>query len=150
MLIPSQSEIIEVLREHPLIKLRERVKSSYLVGSFAKESMGIGQTRDDSDVDILLEVVPQKGIDALELEDKYRRALRTYFMKHDIRGKDDSIHPQWQGRRVDLYFTYDASTEERAKIKLSSPRITQSAKKDAYQDNQAEISADAPLRPRQR
>jgi hypothetical protein len=39
-------------------------------------------------------------------------------MQNNIQGKADHIHPQWNGRRIDIYFTYDASTETRPKIKL--------------------------------
>lgn len=101
-------EIVEVLRQHPLVKLREKVKRAFVIGSFAA-----GQPNDESDVDILLEVAPRAGYTAAELEDHYRQALRQHFMHHDIRGKCDSVHPQWVGRRVDVYMTYDASTETR-------------------------------------
>lgn len=137
---PTQSEIVQILRDHPLVKLRERVTQAFVVGSFAMEQMGVGQTNADSDVDVLLEVMPRKGRDLtdLALEDQYRQALRSHFMKHGIRGKMDSVHPQWMGRRVDLYLTYDVQKEARPKVKLS-----------------AEVPADAPAgvapdRPRQR
>jgi predicted nucleotidyltransferase len=119
---PSQEEIIDILKAHKLIKLKERVLQSFLVGSFAKEALGVGETHEESDVDILLEVKVRPGVTALELEDGYRNALRSYFMKHNIRGKNDAVHPQWQGRRVDLYFTYDASKETRPKIALQLKR----------------------------
>jgi len=115
---PSVQEICEVLSAHPLIRLREEVKAAYLVGSFAKEIMGTGTTHEDSDVDILLEVQPRAGEEAGEMEDRYRQKLRQHFVTHDIRGKADHIHPQWCGRRVDVYFTYDAAPEMREKVEL--------------------------------
>lgn len=112
---PTQQEIVAILRAHPLIRLKGKVLRSFLVGSFAKNS-----AHDDSDVDILLEVEPIKGIDEATLENDYRKPLQRHFMLNNIRGKDDSVHPQWQGRRVDLYFTYDAELETRPKIELST------------------------------
>lgn len=114
--LPTQKQIVAILRAHKLVKLREKVKRAFLVGSFSK-----GLQHADSDVDILLEVEPSSEFpDALKLEDWYRRLLRQYFVKNQIRGKMDSVHPQWDGRRVDLYFTYDADTERRPKIQLES------------------------------
>jgi predicted nucleotidyltransferase len=111
---PTKAEIVEVLRKHPLIKLKEKVKRAFLVGSFAA-----GKNHDESDVDILLEVEPHPDQSALQLAEAYRRPLQQYFVTHNIRGKDDSVHPQWAGRRVDLYFTYDADQEDdRPKIEL--------------------------------
>jgi predicted nucleotidyltransferase len=115
--LPTQAEIVEVLRRHPLVKLRESVKHAFVVGSFAK-----GAQNDESDVDVLLEVQPRDGFEASELEEHYRRLLREHFMRYDIRGKDDSVHPQWCGRRVDVYFTYDASLEGRPKVLLPAPQ----------------------------
>lgn len=115
--LPTQSEIVEVLRRHPLLKLREPVKCAFVVGSFAK-----GTQNDESDVDVLLEVPPHEGFEVPELEEHYRRLLREHFMRHNIRGKDDSVHPQWCGRRVDVYFTYDASLETRPKVLLAAPQ----------------------------
>lgn len=120
---PTQSEITKILRAHPLLKLREKVVQAFVVGSFAKEQLGLGKTHAESDVDILLEVIEQPGQPAgytdKDLEDSYRNALRGYFMKNNIRGKMDSVHPQWMGRRVDVYMTYNASTETRPMIKLA-------------------------------
>lgn len=112
--VPSQVEILSVLRKHKLIKLKEDVKAAYLVGSFCT-----GKNHPDSDVDILLEVTNRHGLSTQELEDKYRQALRQHFVTHKIEGKCDSVHPQWTGRRVDLYFTYDASLESRPKTILA-------------------------------
>lgn len=110
---PTKRAIETVLRAHPLIRLREKVVAAYLVGSFAK-----GAQNEESDVDILLEVHPKQGWTSAELEDKYRQRLRQYFVTHNIAGKNDALHPQWCGRRVDLYLTYDASSETRPKVVL--------------------------------
>lgn len=112
--MPSKKAIVAVLRKHPLIRLKERVLRAYLVGSFSK-----GTANKHSDVDILLEVEQRAPVDAKILEDQYRQALRQYFVTHNIKGKNDSVHPNWDGRRVDLYFTYDADAETRPKILLS-------------------------------
>ena len=111
----TQKEIVQVLKRHPLVKLREKVKQAFLIGSFST-----GTQNEDSDIDILLEVEPCQGATALQLADQYRRPLQQYFVTHNIRGKNDSVHPQWEGRRVDLYFTYDVTKEDnRPKIKLA-------------------------------
>ncbi len=118
---PSLNEIVGVLEVHPLILLREKVKRGFLVGSFAKGlQRPRGSSEGESDVDILLEVEPRRGFTAAELEDHYRRALRQFFVSHGIRGKADDVHPQWDGRRVDLYFTYDADQETRPMQPLRS------------------------------
>ena len=109
--MPTQKRIVAILKKHPLIRLRETVRRAFLVGSFAK-----GLQHADSDVDLLLEVQPRAGYTPAQLEDHYRQALRQYFVTHNIRGKDDSMHPQWGGRRIDLYFTYDANAEQRPKV----------------------------------
>ena len=110
---PTQAEIVEVLKSHPLIRLREPVSRAFVVGSFAK-----GTANEESDIDILLEVRAKADVEAKDVEDGYRQALRSHFMKNDIRGKMDSVHPQWCGRRVDVYMTYDASLEVRPKVEL--------------------------------
>lgn len=110
---PAQAEIVAILKAHPLIRLREKVLRAFVVGSFAK-----GSANEESDVDILLEVASREGVNALELEDSYRHALRNHFVKNDIRGQMDSVHPQWCGRRVDIYMTYDANLEARPKVEL--------------------------------
>ena len=118
--IPTQDEIVQVLKSHPLIRLRERVQRAYLVGSFAKEHLGTGSTHSQSDIDILLEVEPRGEEEPGQMEERYRKLLRQYFVAHDIRGKADHLHPQWCGRRVDVYFTYDASLEQREKVELEA------------------------------
>lgn len=116
---PTAAEIVSVLRAHPLIKLKERPKRVFIVGSFAKgQARARGHLEGDSDLDVLLEVRAKKGVAPAELEEAYRQKLRAYFVKHDIRGKADEIHPQWDGRRIDVYFTYDADAEPRPKVQL--------------------------------
>lgn len=56
--------------------------------------------------------------DPKKLEDYYRFSLRQFFVTNGIKGKMDSVHPQWCGRRVDLYITYNADLEKRPKILL--------------------------------
>jgi predicted nucleotidyltransferase len=111
--LPTKREIVKVLEEHPLIKLRVKVKRAFVVGSFST-----GKQHERSDVDIMLEIIPKKNFTSEELEDWYRKKLRSYFMKNDIKGQADHIHPQWCGRRVDLYFTYDADVDPLPKIEL--------------------------------
>jgi len=138
---PTQREIVAVLRRHPLVKLRETVRRAFVVGSQAK-----GAAHAESDVDILLEVEPTPNTTAEQLEERYRQALRQYFVTHNIRGKDDSIHPQWQGRRVDLYFTYDADKETRPKIELTARPDPQQQKTNIAQLRRALDFYDAALR----
>lgn len=116
---PTAADIVQVLQRHPLIKLKEKPTRVFIVGSFAKgTARPRGHEEGDSDIDVLLEVRPKKGITPAELEEKYRQPLRRYFMAHHIRGKADELHPQWDGRRVDVYFTYDADAEQRPKRQL--------------------------------
>ena len=114
--LPNQCDIVEVLRRHRLLKLREPVLRAFVVGSFAS-----GAQNDESDVDVLLEVPSHDGFTAEQLEDHYRQALRQHFVTHGIRGKADHVHPQWCGRRVDVYITYDADLEARPKVLLAAP-----------------------------
>lgn len=110
---PTIPEIVRVLKSHPLVRLREKVNRAFIVGSFAQ-----GLQTERSDVDVLLEVAPRPGETAGQMEERYRQALRAHFMRHNIRGVADDVHPQWAERRVDIYFTYDADTEARPKIQL--------------------------------
>lgn len=119
--LPSQSEIVEVLKRHPLIGLRESVQRAFVVGSFAKEALGLGRTHSSSDVDVLLEVRPRSDETDSAMEQRYRLKLMTHFMRLQIQGRDDSAHPQWCGRRVDVYFTHDADLESRPKLALEAP-----------------------------
>lgn len=119
--VPTCDQIVEVLQTHPLIGLFEKVERAFLIGSQAKERLGIGKTNHVSDVDILLEVKPREDETAEQMENRYRQKLMAHFMRHDIRGKKDTLHPQWCERRVDVYFTYDADQELRPKIELEKP-----------------------------
>jgi predicted nucleotidyltransferase len=92
--------------------LKEKPLRVFLVGSFAS-----GRQHQESDIDILLEV-RKRSYSSDQLEEKYRTKIKSYFMKNNIREKNDSIHPQIRGRRVDVYFTYDADLETRPKIQL--------------------------------
>lgn len=109
----NPTDIIYILTHHPLIRLRHKAKRVFIIGSFAT-----GTQQEHSDIDVLLEVRPVKGMTALELAAKYRDRLQRHFMRHGILGKDDSVHPQYQGRRLDLYFTYDASSDTLPKTQL--------------------------------
>lgn len=130
--IPTKGEIRKVIAEHPLVGFIGKVKRAFLVGSFAK-----GSPHDESDVDILFEVPPRKGMTSDELEEKYRQKLRQHFVKNNIRGKADHVHPQWNGRRVDLYFTYDADAETRPKVELTddAPMFQRSGQPDLFGDD---------------
>lgn len=119
--LPSQSEILEVLRKHPLIKLRENVDRAFVVGSTAKHYLGLGTVRPDSDFDVLLEIRQRGSEDAVETEVRYRKKLMDHFAIKNLRGRHDYLHPQWAGRRVDVYFTFNADMESRPKIELERP-----------------------------
>jgi predicted nucleotidyltransferase len=101
------------LRNHPLVKNIGKVKNAYIIGSFAENKQN-----EYSDLDVLIEIQPIKNYTATEFTEKKRNLIRVYFVKHNIWGPDDSVHPQWNGRRIDIYFTYDASKETRPKILL--------------------------------
>lgn len=111
--LPSKHAIRRIIAEHALVGFKGSVKRAFLVGSFAA-----GNPHPQSDVDILFEVSTRKGLSAEELTEKYREPLRKHFLVNNIRGKADHLHPQWCGRRVDLYFTYNAQEDTRPRIKL--------------------------------
>ena len=113
MKFPTVTELTNILRNHPLVKNIGRVKRGFVVGSFAK-----GTQNPNSDIDVLLEIAPIKGTTAEEWAESRRNQIRKYFMQNNITGINDSIHPRWNGRRIDIYFTYDASTETRPKVEL--------------------------------
>lgn len=124
-IIPTQIEIVNILKRHKLIKFKEYVKFYFLVGSFCTANH-----HKESDVDILLEVVPREGFMASDLENDYRKGLINHFISKNIQGKCDEVHPQWQGRRIDLYITYDASLENRPKLLLEKiPLIIKKSRK---------------------
>jgi predicted nucleotidyltransferase len=111
--LPTKDEITQVILDHPLVKFTGKVKNAYIIGSFAK-----GSPNEMSDVDVLFEVNKRKGYTEQQLIEKYRRGLQQYFVENKIMERRDDLHPQWNGRRVDIYFTYDASKETRPKVKL--------------------------------
>lgn len=101
IIIPVKKEIIDVIKNHKLIKYKGKVINAYLVGSHAK-----GTPRDDSDIDIVLQIPVQKDYSEEDFTKLKRKALQDYFMKNNIVGKADHIHPNYKGKRVDVYFTY--------------------------------------------
>jgi hypothetical protein len=103
--LPTKSEIVDIVKKHPLMMYKGKVIDAYVVGTGAS-----GQLRPDSDFDIVLQVPPQKGMTAQQFTEYNRRKLQQYFVDNNI-SSDDSVHPQWQGRRVDVYFTYEPPTE---------------------------------------
>ena len=117
--LPTVGEITQVIADHPLVGFKGKVKNAYIVGSFAG---GIPNTM--SDVDVMLEVNPRKGMTEEELTERYRKKLQQYMVTNNIRERDDSVHPQWDGRRVDIYFTYnaEASAAGRPIVKLPTDK----------------------------
>lgn len=107
----SRQIIIKELQEHALVQLKEKPLRVFVVGSFAK-----GGVHADSDIDILIEV-KAKRMEAHELADRYRHRLRKHFIMNKIEGKADHLHPQYKGRRIDMYFTYNAD-QENGKIEI--------------------------------
>lgn len=104
--LPGKAELVKILRAHPLVRLRDRVKRVFVLGSFAR-----GTPVADSDLDVMLEIAPRVGWTASQVADWYRRKIQQFFVEHDVRGHADHLHPQWRGRRVDVYFTYDAEID---------------------------------------
>jgi predicted nucleotidyltransferase len=104
--LPTVRDIKQILATHPLYRYRGAIKAAYLVGSFARN-----KAHATSDVDIVLIVPPRQGYTPDEFTEKMRQPLRRYFMQHDIQGKHDAVHPQWDGRRMDIYFEYDLSRQ---------------------------------------
>ncbi len=98
---------------------------AYVVGSYARGEARLeaGPGGPPSDFDVLLEV-PRQRESAEQLAEWYRRRIQQHFVTHNIRGQSDGQHPQWEGRRVDVYFTYDADAETRPKIELVNRRST--------------------------
>jgi hypothetical protein len=131
--LPTQADIVHLLENHPLIGLRENVLRCFLVGGFAKEALGQGQTSSQSDVDVLLEIAQKPGDSELpekaeDIEVAHRQKIMNHFVKHRLFGRHDHLHPQWCGRRVDVYFTFDADAEQRPKVQLESPAPKKTAR----------------------
>jgi predicted nucleotidyltransferase len=104
MKIPTKQQIIEILKNHHLIKLKEKPKRIFIIGSRVNDNI-----HSESDLDILLEVKTKQNITSEELTEQYRIKLKQYFMKYNIKTKADYIHPLWENVRIDLYFTYNAN-----------------------------------------
>jgi predicted nucleotidyltransferase len=67
----TKTEILEILRkEKPELVRRYGLKRLALFGSYAREDQ-----REDSDVDILVEIEPQIGLGFVELADRIEDAL---------------------------------------------------------------------------
>jgi predicted nucleotidyltransferase len=67
----TRAEILEILRrEKPELARRYGLKRLALFGSYAREDQ-----REDSDVDILVEIEPQIGLRFVELADRIEDAL---------------------------------------------------------------------------
>lgn len=111
--LPQKAEIVQALSTHPLVRFKRSVRRMFIVGSFAK-----GEERAHSDIDVLIEVRAVPNILSAELEESYRTGLKRHFVRNRIMGKCDSVHPQWNGRRIDLYLTYDASVETRTMVQI--------------------------------
>jgi len=76
----TKAEILEILRRvKPELAQRYGLKRLALFGSYAREDQ-----RDDSDVDILVEIEPQIGLGFVELADRIEDALgiRTEVVSH--------------------------------------------------------------------
>ncbi len=109
--LPTKQEILNALKTHPLVKLNVKPSQVFVIGSFASDKQ-----QDHSDLDVLLEVPG----DAEMLQQSYRRKIQKYFMDHNLTGVHDEVHPQWNGRRIDVYFTNNADAETRPKVKLAT------------------------------
>lgn len=69
--MPTPDEILTKLREqHALLSRRYPIHRMALFGSWAR-----GEAREDSDVDVLVEVDPSIGLRFVELGDELERAL---------------------------------------------------------------------------
>jgi predicted nucleotidyltransferase len=69
--MPSLQEILTILREqHRLLSRRYPIQRLALFGSWAR-----GEAREDSDVDVLVEVDPSIGLRFVDLGEELERAL---------------------------------------------------------------------------
>ncbi len=69
--MPTREQILRMLREqHALLSRRYPIQRLALFGSWAR-----GEAREDSDVDVLVEVDPSIGLRFVELGDELERAL---------------------------------------------------------------------------
>jgi len=117
---PTRKELIDILKSHPLIKLKDKVNRAFIIGSYAS-----GKQHSTSDIDVLLEIPERSSETTRDIEQEYRKKLQSYFVKNNISGVRDDLHPQWEGRRIDVYFTYDADNETRPKKLLLNNSINE-------------------------
>lgn len=69
--MPSPEDILTTLREqHTLLRRRYPIRRLALFGSWAR-----GEAREDSDVDVLVEVDPSIGLRFVDLGEELERAL---------------------------------------------------------------------------
>lgn len=69
--MPTTQEILAILREqHALLGRRYPIRRMALFGSWAR-----GEAREDSDVDVLVEVDPSIGLRFVDLGDELERVL---------------------------------------------------------------------------
>ena len=107
--------------EHNVTRIRERIKRVFLVGSLAQKILGPLSEKEDSDVDILLEIgknARYPGMTDLQVDAKYRSRIKDYYERNNINNSRTEFHPQWQGKCIDLHITFDANCEYRQKILL--------------------------------
>lgn len=109
--IPTKKQIIDIIRKHHLVKYSGKIINLYLIGSFCR-----GNQHNDSDVDILVHVPAANGFDDDSYTELNRKKLRDYFINNNIHGKCDKVHPQWFGRRLDIYFTFSERKEDCIKL----------------------------------
>jgi predicted nucleotidyltransferase len=70
-MMPTAEEILAILREqHVLLRRRYPIRRMALFGSWAR-----GEAREDSDVDVLVEVAPSIGLRFVDLGEELERAL---------------------------------------------------------------------------
>lgn len=100
-MLPTADQVKDILRNHPLVKFKGKILKIWIVGSYAK-----GYATKKSDIDILVKV-PNRKISSRDLELKYRQKIVSFFVKNGIMGVNDSAHPNFLGKRIDIYFTYD-------------------------------------------
>jgi len=99
-----KSEIIAAIQNHPLTKFNGKILKVYLIGSYSS-----GKETERSDIDILL-MVKKRKISEEELTQKHRVKLINHFMKNNIKSVSDDQHPTYNGKRIDIYFTYSERT----------------------------------------
>lgn len=107
MRLPEKKHILNILKLHPLVQLKHKPKKVFLVGSFAANKQ-----HKKSDIDIMMIVPGNKN-----LTDQYRKKIADYFVKNKI-SVADHLHPNYEGRRIDLYFSNTTDGDTLPKIEL--------------------------------